>query len=530
MNSPPKGWVFLLIPFSASIEAARPLNSEALDQITAAGVNSQLNWVQREGEVVAASNATAEIDLLSNITLKGSVQNELKALNVVNAAASDSAQLLNIATIDDNITYAEQTNELEQDSRFVGQLGKTISGGPTINYSYGRGYSRILNSSFSEGVIQIDNSFTSVLETEIYQASVAKWDPLTDYTFSLGKWDAGSVNLGTLGIDLIFDSGIAGSYGLALTAGPVKLFGPALDLGSIQFLKEDIIFHPGSFTLPAVDFGIATWEFCVAECTSGSTNIGKIGGTKISPFSDVIFADASPFKDWDLNLNSGIAAIGEGEVTVTGPGVYVDLSLTLDMNSVFGSITDFIDDAISSGPISDLFSDVIGVTPSDSFPGLSLPVINFTERITILEAAGSTHTIDDNGLCISFVGAPGCEIEQIITITTTQEHDGTLTETTERNSDRQMEFYEFEETQIFNPGNFEDVQADIIVTTDSSLTHTKNNNTLLTDGAQRNLTAMNAVNASNAIIGNSSNLMNTQAILSNQPQVFRQTNLFIQKK
>jgi hypothetical protein len=524
-----RGWVLLLIPFSVSIEAAQSLDLQALDQVTAAGVNPQHNWIQREGETIVASGSIAEVELLSNTILQGDVQSDASALTVANVAATDNAQLLNVAIINDEIIFAEQTNYLEQDARFVGRLGRTLSGGPTVFYSYGRGYNRITDEGFSEGVVQIDRSFTSILESETLGVSVPKWDPTKDFTFQLGSWDTGSFSVGTLGIDLILDTGIAGSYGLAASTGPVVLYGPALDLGSIRLYNDDVIFQPGSFTLPAVDFGNATFEFCVAACTSGSIHLGRVGGTKIDPFSDVTLAGANPFKDWDLNAGSGIAAIGQGEVTVTGPGAYIDLGLTLDMNAALGSITDFLDDTIFSGPLSDLFDDVFGVKPSDILPSSAkiLPVISFEERIVLLDPGPArTYQIDEDGLCVTF-GAPGCEIERVITFTTVDEQDNTLTETTDRFSNSQMEYWEFEETIILVPGNFEGAQADMIVTTDSQLTHTKNNNTLLTDGAQRNLTAMNAINAANAVIGNSSNLM-TSRVQLNQQQIHRQSNQFVQ--
>lgn len=282
-----KGWVYLLIPFSVSVEAARPLDSGTLDQVTASGVNPQLNWIQREGETVAASGATAEVELVSNTTLQGSVQNDVNAQALVNVASSDSAQLLNIAFIDDGTNKTEQTNYLEQDASFVGRLGRTLSGGPTVFYSYSYGYNNLLSQGSSEGVIQIDNTLTSSLEQEITTAAVTKWDPTKDFTIPLGKWDSGSVSLGKLGINLIYDSEIAGSYGLALTTrNDITLSGPKLDLGEVQFLNDDLILRPGSFTLPSIDFNYIDFTYCVATCKTESTYIGRVLGTSISPFKD----------------------------------------------------------------------------------------------------------------------------------------------------------------------------------------------------------------------------------------------------
>jgi len=526
MHTVIRGWAFILIPFSVQVGAVQPLDLQALDQVTAAGVNAQHNWIQREGETVVANGATATVSLSSNATLQGAVQNNTTSLNIINVAATDNAQLLNIAVIDDDVNLLEQSNYLEQDARFVGRLGRTLSGGSTVFYRYDRGYRSISSQSYSEGVIQIDRSFTSILETEVLAVGVPKWDPTQDFTFSLGSWDAGRANLGTLKVGAIVEVlGVKG--GIEARTGPVILYGPALDLGSIRFYEDDVIFQPGFFTLPSVDFGKVTFEACAGACYKDGFTIGTVGGGTITPFSDITLAGANPFKDWDLNAGSGIAAIGQGEVTVTGPGAYIDIGLSIDMNEILGPVTDLFDNIISSGPIADGFSEVFNINISDELGSLRLPVITLNERVTILDPGpAKTYQIDEDGLCVVF-GAPGCELSRVLTLTTTSEQDGTLTEQFERYENTQMEAWEYEETSVFVPGNVGDAQADLIVITESKLTHIKNNNTLLTDGAQRNLTAMNAVNAANAVIGNASNFI-TSSSQAMRSGVRSQSNRFVQ--
>jgi len=518
-----RGWAFVLIPFSVQVGAVQPLDLQALDQVTAAGVNAQLNWIQREGETVVANGAIAEVSMSSSANLQGAVQNNTSSLNIINIAATDNAQLLNIAVIDDDINLLEQSNYLEQDARFVGRLGRTLSGGPTVFYSYGRGYSNVYSQGYTEGVIQIDRNFSSVYEREDLTAGVPKWNPLQDFTFSLGSWNAGQTAPFDLGFDFIAEvAGVKG--GIAAKVEDVVLFGPAIDFGSIRFFGDDVILQPGFFTLPAVDFGTATFEACAVGCIKGSKDLGVVGGGTIMPFSDITLADANPFKDWDLNAGSGIAAIGQGEVTVTGPGAFIDIGLTIDMNEILGPVTDLFDNVISSGPIADGFSEVFGVNISDKLGSLKFPVISLQERVTILDPGpAQTYQIDGDGLCIVF-GAPSCELSRVLTLRTTSEQDDTLTEQFERYENTQMEAWEYEETIVFVPGNIDDAQADLIVTTESKLTHIKNNSTLLTDGAQRNLAAMNAVNAANAVIGNSSNFITGSA----QAGIRSQSNRFVQ--
>ncbi|MDH5573581.1 MAG: hypothetical protein OEY89_17585, partial [Gammaproteobacteria bacterium] len=371
---------------------------------------------------------------------------------------------------------------------------------------------------------------------------------------SLGTWDTGSVSVDVPAINLILDTEVAGSYGLYASIGPVvTLYGPAIDFGSLQFAGDDLILHPGSFTLPGVDFGTATFKFCVVDCVSGSTHIGMVGGDKIEPFSDITFAGANPFKDFDLNAGSGIAFIGQGEVTVTGPGAYFDVKLTLDMNEILGPVTDLFSDIISNNPIkpiSDLFSEGFDISIADELGvAMIFPEITLEERITLLDPIETekytvdengivvitgvpgqtkTYTVDENGLCVVF-GASSCERKRVITLDSSHEEDGTVTTLQNRYGSNQMESWEHEETIVFVPANLEGAQADLIVTTDSHLTHSKNNNTSLSDGAQRNLTAMNAVNATNAVIGNASNMMAYRAQMTYSGTQL-QSNQFVQNR
>jgi len=525
-----KGWALLLIPFTLSVDAGQRLDSHTMDQVTAAGINSnaQLNWIQRDGETLVANDSSASVNITSNVSLDGQVQNNLNTINTINVAATDSVQLLNIAVVDDNAGQVEQLNDSMQDARFVGQLERTLSAGPTIFYRYGRGFSNSLSEGMTEGAVQIDTSLTTTYRQDGYTVVVPKWDPTESFTLSLGNWDTGSFNLGTLRIGGIERTDV-GSFGLEASTGPVTLIGPAIDFGSLRVESEDLIIQPGSFRLPGVDFGVASFEACVVGCLEGSVNLGTVGGTNIDPFPDITLEGASPFKGWDLNVGSGIAFIGDGDITMSREASTINVELALDMNKILGPITDLFDDLISSGPIADGFSEVFGVNVSDSLPNLEFPEVTVGTELTIIEALDAqTYSFrpGDDGLCLTF-GASDCELTRTITLRSSTEQDGTLSEIMNRTESSQAESWEFEETVVFVLGNMQEVQADIIVTTDSQLTQIKNNSTLLTNQAQRNLSTLNAVNAANAIIGNSSNFI-TQRSAYSQTNQQRQSNRIVQ--
>lgn len=523
------GIVLSLCPLMAF--AAKPLDFQALDQVTAAGIPAQHHWNQREGETVVARGAMADIDILANTILQDSVQADTRALNVHNTAASDSVSLLNIATLD-GLTpqyHIEQVNFLLQDAFFVGRLGSILADGPDTLYTWNIGFRRSAQQGVTDGYIINNRTVTTLHEQESLTAVVPQWDPSKDFTIGLGSWDPGSINLGELSLGGITDTEVAGKYGFEVSTGPVILDGPKIDFGSVRFLNDDIILQPGHFTLPAVDFGTASIEICVAGCLSSSSNLGRVGGNRIGPLAPATLPGANPFKDWNLQAGSGVALIGSGEVSITGPGAYIDLGFTLDINK-------FLDlGALMGGSISrevsrskggDSFSETFSINPADYFG--AFPTIRLEERIVLLEGQSEqTFDIPEDGFCFQF-GGSGCQAERVITTTATYENDDTTIDLTSRTGNTQMEYWRQETELVFVPAEMAGAEADMIVMTDASLSHNQSNNTLLQQNAQRNLRALNTVNASNAVIGNLNNMItHRNPTVSSTRQT--QLNQFVQK-
>ena len=527
------GLALSLFPLAAL--GAKPLDFQALDQVTAAGVNPRHHWIQREGETVVARGAAADISMLADVILQDSVQTDARALNIHNAAAADSVSLLNVATLSRNGSGANadndivQENRLQQDAFFVGRLGSILADGPDTLHTWNIGFRRSTRQGVTDGYIINDRSVVTRNEQESLIAVVPQWDPTKDFTFDLGSWSAGSVDLGTLRVGGIADTDV-GDYGFEVSTGPAELTGPSINFGRVRFLNDDIILQPGHFTLPEVDFGTASIEICVAGCISSSSNLGTVGGSQIGPLDPVTLADANPFKDWDLQAGSGIALIGSGEVSMTGPGAYIDLDFVLDIND-FLDLEDLMGDTItrevSGSKAGTTFTETFRVDPADYFG--SFPSIRLQERIVLLEPGPEqTFDIPEDGFCIQF-GGSGCQAERLITTTVTYENDHTTVDLTSRSGSTQMEYWRQESELVFVPASMKGAQADMIVMSDASLTHRRNNNTLLNQSAQRNLRALNAVNASNAVIGNLNNMITHQNPAGSSARQ-TQLNRFIQRR
>jgi len=573
MRKGAEGWVVLLIPFSLSVHAGQPLDLGEMDQITAAGVNPQFNWIQREGETVVAAGAIANVKVSASVNLEGDVQSGTDALNLINAAASDSVQLLNVAIIDDENTKLDQTNSLEQNAQFVGSLAHLYSDGPTVYHQFERIYSSVSGQAETAGFIQIDTSNVTVTTTSNFDVAITKYDPTKDFTIPLNfspasaLWDGnGSGRVlqipdmsigGTFSIDL-FGIGLE-ETGLEASLRDATISLPALDLGVLHFINEDIFLENAAIHLPGIDFGMASVRACWdGDCLVGNTSLPAIPSARIGFDKILIPGVQNPFGDteiWDVNLATGIIAMGSGRGTLTGPGASVTVTLELNFNdlltgydvasplssSPLGTIVSAI-----PGPVGDIAGDIIGVI--EDFPILGdavnavfsivpinqigsayalLPTLTFEETYEFIAPQTLEFDISDLADC-SLVLFGGCERTQTAkwTVTDTSE-DGTFTDLTDRYDTSQMSYHETETTLTFMPGNLEGAQADMIVMTDSSLIHEKDNSTRLSDGAQRNVNTLNAINASRALIGNASN-MATQRSQINYSSVQNQSNRFVQ--
>jgi hypothetical protein len=490
--------------------------------------------------VVVVDTRFAVVDRSSVVSLSGPVQAQSATANLVNAARADVANGINVLSGRNPQLTGTQTNTVSQAESRIGYLGSSSLLGKNIQTAFSHTAS---NSSFSRSSISfqhIDTTSTHTETSSTFMANVPKYNPLADLTLPLGSFSLGNKDLGmfTLG-------GFVAGVGVQASVGEVVALGPGIDLGTIHFTGKDIVINTGSVTLPGIDFGSASITACGGElgCSTSSSHIGVLGGSVIdSPFGTLRFTGANPFGALDLSLNSGFAAAGTGELHLSGGAVTVSTNVRLSLPALtnLGKVT--ADIGHSLGGLE------LGI-PDFSIPDLVLSVkldsnattssINTTQSasaiglVATLPLGGGLNSFNvdlkfDGAFCMDV--SSHCEASGSISSEKTSAQVNSFVVAGQAESGSSATSADSGSRRVVLGGSVEGASGRYIVVSDAAFAGTDGSEIALSNGAQSNMKALNAVNASGTIVGNGLNLAATAQNSTAGGTRFAQENFVVQRR
>jgi hypothetical protein len=419
-------------------------------------------------------------------------------LNLVNAASADVANAVNIAAGDISRTgistatgaavIARQLNDVYQVEHSYGRVERLSLAGPNLSRSRQDAWSRSAGS--AEQATQVarlqSRSYTSVSDT--WSTSVPGYFPLQNLTLTLGTPDLPSVTVPAFGFDLTTTDDVGGTYGIRGNLGPFTFDPPQIVLGTVSFQGDDLVVAGGYVDLPSLDLGSASITACVVECGSVSVDLPTIDGPRIDLPGEWRFDGANPFKDVRINAGHGIAAAGSGRIVLDAAHVTLGAELSLDLPDLTTNFS----------------FDVLGQSVNTGDFGIEIPAISASITLVDEDIGPSYSAQFDGALCLAvqtndcgtLAHAESSETSSIDVRQASATASSTLQE--ERSSSG--------EEHITPGATLTGAEAELIAMSAGEASIEQASVVGLDSQAQRGMSALNAVNAAGAIIGNAVNV------------------------
>ncbi len=554
--------VGLLGPLGPNPAVAAPemLGEADLDRVQSGGVTLTAPAAIPAGSPVTAGAATAsppvgapegltvngrlEGRLGSSVHLAENAQRGIRALNLVNAAAADIGITANVlgsggARSASGLAVA-QSND-------IAQLAHTGIAAASLSLP---GSASRRQSAFGAAGTAHDRIFSDMVEDRFDHRSVetirinARVPELTP----AGNWQV-DLDLGTMPDIALPDFGFDWTvgkeptrFGVAAEFSGLALRGPGLSLGRLRADGDDLVINGGHITLPGIDLPNVRGELCAFECFSGSVSGTRVGNQTLSlDVGDIRLKHANPFKDIDLQLGQGIAAVGSGSFQLQGIGAEVTASLSFKLPSLGGQSISF--DVIPSlGFMSDearsaarkVLPDVPHVTLD--LPEIELPSGSFELTLVDFDAPsyagqfGVSGTMTDAVICLA-VATTDCG-EQSFHRDETLHHEYHHSTLETREVASYEEYRESEETRRRPGAEAADLRAETVTLAGSEAAVESYSVIVMTGNAQRDLRVFNLANATTAMVGSAANVLGTFTASSGRAarpaNAVSQSNVFVQ--
>ncbi|HEX7036331.1 MAG TPA: hypothetical protein VF210_11180 [Pseudomonadales bacterium] len=496
---------------------------------------------RRDLIVVDRSNVTA--DHGAAVELGGDSQRGLRAANVVNAAAADAVGTVNVAMLfaDAPAPAIRQLNDLGQHEARIGLLpGQVLPDAPLErreSSAFSRGSS--LHQLTSQAII--DRETLHSVETQRLTATIPSFSPAREWEVELDLGTMPPITIPAFGFDWT-----AGEepfrFGVAANFSSFGLSGAGLSLGKIGADGDDLVIGGGHITLPTITLPTVEGTLCAFVCASGTVRGTTIQSQTLSlDVGDIRLAGANPFKDIDLQLGQGIAAVGSGTFSVQGGGAKVTAELSFQLPSIGGqSITlDLLPSlAFMSEEELEAASKVLGGPPSVTIelPEIELPSGSFELELVDFDAPGASGSfgfsgrMEDAVLCLS-VTTTNCADQRF----SREESHVRVLDTVTVNEESRSEWEERSESRKARerPGAaVGDLEAERMALAGGELAVDDYRVVNIGGNAQRDLRALNLSNVTTALVGSSVNVLGTaRAAGSAAPGLLgrvNQSNVFVQ--
>jgi len=485
-------------------------------------------------EAIVGHDSELDLRLDATVRVTDGTQSELRALSLVNASAADAASALNVfdgksADTGGRHLLADQHNEIVQLETVGASLGAFSVAGETVTRRANSAHRsvRAVQDSMSETVTDID--FSRITTRGVFDANIPADNPLQNFEVNLGFDPPAPLVLPGWGFDGIVtvDFGELGEakFGAAAEVGPTTFELGGLSLGRVRFEGDDIVIGQGSVTLPAFDFPGVTGTVCVVACASETFDIPRVGGQTASlPIPEFRLEGANPFKDFDLKVGQGIAAVGSGSFSFDSIGASMNVGLSLELPDLNETISFTVPGLFDGDPVD-----------------ISIPI---TLELPDVDADWEVFSFEGPGFSDSF-GFSGSMEDAVVCIALTTQTCGSQsfekTEFIQRIDNRSTtstafasSFEEWSESreQESRPGaELREAEAELIAMSGAEARVNDYSLVIISGEAQRGLRAMNVANVTTAMVGSAANVARTPAAGGSAgfaSGALTQTNIFIQ--
>jgi hypothetical protein len=490
---------------AAAQAAPRDLDAAALDEATAGAQSPSDSHRAGDGvSIIVADQASIDADVRSEIVLGDSAQTRTTALNVVNASSADVANALNVSM--GAAVIARQLNDVFQVQHSYGRVERLSLSGPNLSRSWQDDRSRSLSSAARSTQIALLQSRSHTTVSDTWSAGVPAYFPLQNLTLTLGTPDMPAVTVPAFGFDLTTTDDVGGTYGIRGDLGPFTFDPPQIVLGTVSFQGDDLLIEGGYVDLPSLDLGAASITACFIDCGTVSVDLPTIDGPRIDLPGEWRFAGANPFKDVRINAGHGVAAAGRGRIELEAAHVTLGAELSLDLPDLTTSFS----------------FDVLGQTVSTGEFGVEIPAISAS--ITLVDAdIGPGYSAEfDGALCLAV------QTNECGTLSHSESSQSIAVDIRQASASAAAAIYEERSSsgeEHITPGaTLTGAEAELIAMSAGEASIEQASVVGLGSEAQRGLSALNAVNAAGAIVGNAVNV-NTQragAVGLAQSNVFTQ--------
>lgn len=496
------------------------------------------------------------------LTLTGSAQHGLYALNLENQLSSDVIAATNVMgggfLFPKDVTpvlLLSQTSQMSQLYRYQGRLDSALAG----NHHETESHTVISTADFRQNVHSMVDQH-DISETHRYSAST--WDvevgkvprqeiQLPDIN-GLPRVNRTSTNI-VPGFDLGGTVTIKGTqYGAKAKYNGTTLYGPQASIDAVLLQQQDLLIE-ATLKLPELDFGEITG--CLGRCEPEDYrtlwDAGSIGGTNIfsvlkavddqfAPSDPIAFSDdgiilkgmGSLLED-ELNLNAGFVLTGEGRLALSEPasvsiGGEISFKSTLDTHF-------WIDPTIINKTVEvltwGLAKDVFDKWEQDT----EYALIDVSIPFTLVDVEIPPFELEYKGTVIAQLGPGEVSADELETVSVdTHFEDNTRIERSSTEAFTQRSSSETCEHSSFTGGRMTGAEAELLAMSEGTLLVNNGNYISFSSQAQQGMRVMHGVNAVSSIAANSLNLGQTPALVrgtSGRPQMsLQQHNQFTQQR
>jgi hypothetical protein len=470
---------------------------------------------------VVVEEAHLTSGLRSEVALNHDAQRDARALALANVAASDLITLTNVVgpqAFGAAAGVAQQHNHTTQREPVGARLGawSVLTGVARHDASAFRNRTTERHRQVSEAIV--DRSVTRRSEVHQVNARVPGFSPARAWEVDLDLGAMPDIALPEFGFDWTTGDEPF-RFGVAADFSGLVLEGPGLSLGSLRADGDDLVIEGGRITLPGLTLPDVRGELCAFECFGGTVSGTRVEGQTLSfDVGDIRLAGANPFKDLDLQLGQGIAAVGSGTFDVGGVGARVEAELEFQLPSLGGQTISF-DVVPSLGFMSrearrearKVLPDVPTVTLE--IPEIELPRGEF--RVTLVDVEAPTYAgafgfsgrVEDGVVCLA-VASNDCG-RQSYSKTETRSRIEERTSLVEEHAVEHERHGESHETERRPGAVIGGAEASTMVLGRSEAATEDFRVVVVRGDAQRDVRTLNLTNATTATIAGTANVLAT---------------------
>lgn len=459
-------------------------------------------------EVFAVLQSTIDVQRERNVLLNGATQQNALALNLENLLSSDSIATNNIfngSSLSTGNVTAEieinQVNSLEQLHRTQGSLSSSIAGlrhettveshSGSQSYLY-YDYSLVDRQLTSDQVrTRTDSSHVSVGMdiNSLAQLSSTLPPPIIPVK-SYGPYLAFTA-------EAMVDGLIGDKYGASFEYSGVTLDSLGFTVESFETQNNDLVLGT-QLTLPSVNLGTLKATGCIGLCLEGIVDFGSMGGQDFS--RNVIIPNMGPRFD-ELNLSSGFAVIGSGNLRSDGPSLHISGEAAVKVTPYAKATLDLSKVKVGKIDVGSIVKSILGENKWAT--SKSFDLINLQVPFALIDWKGEPYDSRFNGSIFYGDNANG---DTNHSATDNLDQNDNSLQTSIKVDVAESSFSESYEHRVFTGGQMTGAEAELLALSDGTLSVSNNNNVRLNEGAQQNMRVLNGVNASSSVAANALNM------------------------